>query len=151
MVTKIVLSGVNIEGDFSMSFSMPALVKLVMSISIVLGAALDVAQTGGPAPATIPQSAGQIPSSSQLLPPCPTHGEQSDALGKKTPSGSEPAASQPAERSGIRPSADGHETSAAPTVKGPDHAVRSPVDCPLIPGHPNALPPGNYKLPELSK
>ena len=100
------------------------------------------------------QSPAQKPSDTRGIPPCPTAAEQTAALGAKSDTGTEAAAAQPAERSGILPSAGGPgvgTSSAAPTVAKDGVAVRSPLDCPLVPGHPNSLAPGAQKLPEPSK
>ena len=111
------------------------------------------AQTIVPAPAPTSQSPAQLPLKSDGVPPCPTFAEQRAALGAKTATGTEEPAAQPAERSGILPSAggSGQLRSAAPTVQSSGEAVRSPLDCPLVPEHPNAVMPGPIKLPELSK
>ena len=106
------------------------------------------------APAPSSQSPAQKPSDTRGIPPCPTAAEQTAALGAKSDTGTEAAAAQPAERSGILPSAGGPgvgTSSAAPTVAKDGVAVRSPLDCPLVPGHPNSLAPGAQKLPEPSK
>lgn len=111
------------------------------------------AQVTSPAPAPTSQSPAQLPLKADGVPPCPTFEEQRGALGAKTPTGTEQPAAQPAERSGILPSAggSGQLRSAAPTVQSGGEAVRSPLDCPLIPEHPNAVMPGSAKLPEISK
>jgi hypothetical protein len=106
------------------------------------------------APAPTSQSPAQQPSKTDGIPPCPTFAEQNAALGKATGSGTEAPAAQPAERSGVLPSAGGAglDKSEAPTVGMHGQEVRSPLDCPLVPDHPNAIPPGTIKnLPTLSK
>ena len=117
------------------------------------------AQTAAPqppatstAPAPTSQSPLQKPPTNEGIPPCPTAAEQKDALSKQTASGTEKAAAQPGERSGVLPNAVGPGTdmSAAPTVQTDGASVRSPMDCPLVTGHPNALTPGPKTLPEPS-
>jgi hypothetical protein len=71
--------------------------------------------------------------------PCPSIAEQTAALETKKRTGVEPPAAQPAERSAILPSAPGKDPSAASTVQQDGKALPSPLDCPLAPGHPNAL------------
>ncbi len=108
------------------------------------------AQTAAPAPAATSQSPAQQ-SNAAGIPECATIAEQQKALGGKTASGSEKIAAQPAERSGILPSAGntGNDPSAAPTMSENGKEVRSPLDCPLIEGHPNAPMPTT--LPKQSK
>jgi hypothetical protein len=109
--------------------------------------AYAIASGGGAAaqpvsPPTVP--ATTAPGTSAGIPPCPTLAEQKAAMGKKSTTGSEVAAVQPAERSGVLPSASGPgiKASAAPTVQGDSGSQRSAVDCVLIPEHPNAIQPG---------
>ena len=122
-------------------------------LGCLVGVEVVHAQAVAPAPAPTSQSPAQLPLKSDGIPPCPTFAEQRAALGAKTATGTEQPAAQPAERSGILPSAggSGQLRSAAPTVQNGGEAVRSPLDCPLIPEHPNAVMPGPAKLPELSK
>ena len=117
------------------------------------------AQTAAPqtpatttAPEPTSQSPLQKPPKNEGIPPCPTAAEQNDALSKQTASGTEKAAAQPGERSGVLPNAvgPGTDVSAAPTVQTDGSSVRSPMDCPLVPGHPNALTPGPKTVPEPS-
>ena len=122
-------------------------------LGCLVGVEVVHAQATAQSPAPTSQSPAQLPLKSDGIPPCPTFAEQRAALGAKTATGTEQPAAQPAERSGILPSAggSGQLRSAAPTVQNGGEAVRSPLDCPLIPEHPNAVMPGPAKLPELSK
>jgi hypothetical protein len=128
---------------------------LMAMLGIVVAGSNSLAQTA-PSPSTAPaptsQSSAQQPNKSDGLPPCPTFAQQDAALGKKNATGSEISAGQPGERSGILPSAGGPGivSSAAPTM-GQGGSVRSPLDCPLVADHPNALPPGPKVMPESSK
>lgn len=132
------------------------IVDIVISIGLLASSQSVVAQVapqppaGAPAPTS--QSPAQLPTKSDGIPPCPTFAEQEAALGKKTASGTEVPAAQLAERSGILPSAGGSglDKSEAPTVGLQGSEVRSPLDCPLIAGHPNAIPPGPRPMPKLS-
>jgi hypothetical protein len=113
-----------------------------------------IAQGAAPAPAPTSQLPAQQVPAAIGIPPCATLEQQTAALGAKTPSGSEKLAGQPAERSGILPSAGtaGAASSAAPTMQQDGQTYRSPLDCPLVSNHPNALPPGSVpNLPQLSK
>lgn len=125
--------------------------KKIVAISGLLVVATIVqvnAQTA--APAATSQSPAQQ-SNAPGIPECATIAEQQKALGGKTASGSEKLAAQPAERSGILPSAGnaGNDPSAAPTMSENGKQARSPLDCPLIEGHPNAPMPTT--LPKQSK
>lgn len=124
------------------------LIAAALASLLPFGAAL--AET---APEPTSQSPLQKPLSNDGIPPCPTFAEQRAALGVKTASGTEMPAAQMGERSGIVPNAagPGAEASAAPTVKSNGESVRSAFDCPLIPEHPNALPPGPQVAPQPSK
>jgi hypothetical protein len=127
---------------------------LLAALSIALQTGTVTAQTATPAaPAPTSQIPAQTPPNTNGIPPCPTFAQQAAALGKKTGSGTEQAAAQPGERSGILPSAGGTglDPSAAPTVETQGAAVRSPLDCPLVSDHPNSLDPGPKVLPEPSK
>ena len=83
-----------------------------------------------------------------IKPPCPSIADQKQAAGRKAASGTETPPAQPAERSGILPSAGSDGSSAAPTVQQNKEAMASPLDCPLAPTHPNALtsPPPEPKF-----
>lgn len=122
----------------------------VVLAAFVLGSPA-IAQTVAPAPTS--QTPAQQAPNSTGIPNCPTFAEQRAALGKKTSSGSEKLAAQPAERSGILPSAGttSADPSAAPTMSENGKEYRSPLDCPLIPEHPNAVKPGTVVLPKLSE
>jgi hypothetical protein len=74
--------------------------------------------------------------------PCPTLKEQRQAANKSSPDKGEPPAMQPAERSAILPEVGGEKQSAAPTVQQDGKEMRSPIDCAMIPQHPNAPPKG---------
>jgi hypothetical protein len=124
--------------------------SLIAMLLLVATAGHSLAEGAAPAPTS--QSPAQTPRTATGLPPCATFEEQRAALGKKAPSGSERLAGQPAERSGILPSAGASATdpSAAPTMKEGGKEFRSPLDCPLVPEHPNAVQPGTTTLPKLS-
>ena len=112
------------------------------------------AETPAAPHANAASSAQTQPNVAQNLPPCPTAAEQTAALGTRTLSGTPLPAGQAAELSGILPSATGPGTGSAkgaPTVQQPAQAVRSPLDCTLVPGHPNALPAGPVIMPDVSK
>jgi hypothetical protein len=85
-------------------------------------------------------------------PPCPpTVVVQADRAAS-APGQTEVGAAVPIERSGILPSAGNHMASAAPTVQQHGSPMRSAVECPLPPSHPNALPPGarSADVPDVS-
>ncbi|MDZ4843018.1 MAG: hypothetical protein SH859_12905 [Hyphomicrobium aestuarii] len=84
---------------------------------------------------------------------CPTIAEQQQNANKRHTDGTEAKAAIPAERSGILPSAGNYPESAAPTVEQSGQEMPSPLDCPLMPGHPNSLKPGatNADMPDVSK
>ena len=128
-------------------------VTIVAGLVLHLASGVAYGQVPSETPAPISDSAAQKSPNGSGIPPCPTFAEQTAALGAKTSSGSEKLAAQPAERSGILPSAGtaGSGSSAAPTMQDDGRVFRSPLDCPLIPGHPNAVTPGATKLPQLSK
>ena len=135
------------------------IVTMIVSLGLLASTQAVLAQTVIPSTAPAPsppaptsQSPAQLPTKPDGIPPCPTFAEQQAALGVKTDSGTELPAGQPAERSGILPSAGGTglAKSEAPTVGMQGGEVRSPLDCPLISGHPNAIPPGPRPMPKLS-
>ena len=122
----------------------PTSVLVILSCAgaaIAIGHA-DAQSPATPSPPSAPAVTATSPADASRHPPCPTVAQQSGAAGQKTATGTEVAAAQPAERSGILPSATGPgmDKSAAPTVTTQGEAVRSPVDCALVPGHPNAPP-----------
>lgn len=80
-------------------------------------------------------------SPSGAVPPCPTIPEQRASLGEKTKDGIAAAPVNPVEGSIILPSAGGDVRSGAPSAQQDGEALRSAVDCPLAPGHPNAMQP----------
>jgi hypothetical protein len=75
--------------------------------------------------------------------PCPSIKEQKQAANKRSPDKGEPPAAQPAERSAILPEVGGEKQSAAPTVQQDGKEMRSPIDCAMVPQHPNAPPKGS--------
>jgi hypothetical protein len=84
---------------------------------------------------------------------CPTMAEQQQNVNKRHTDGTEAKAAIPAERSGILPSAGNHPESASPTVAQSGQEMPSPLDCPLIPSHPNVAKPGAAAadMPDVSK
>jgi len=100
--------------------------------------ALAAPCSGQDQPANLPPVKG---SASGVIPPCPTLSEQQQAVGKKTPDGAPVAGGQRVEGNVILPSAGG-TTSAAPTAQQDGEALRSPIDCPMAPNHPNSIQSG---------
>ena len=90
-------------------------------------------------------------SPSGVIPPCPSVLEQMAAVGEKTKDGIPAAPVQPAEGSIILPSAGGDSKSAAPSAQQDGQALRSPLDCPMAPNHPNAPLPNSPPPPEILK
>jgi hypothetical protein len=133
------------EGEFSM-FKSAVVGALMLAVT---GSAYS--QSSAPAPTS--ESPAQSLPNAAGIPPCPTFAEQRAALGQKSPAGSEKLAAQPAERSGILSSGTTNraDPSAAPTMADNGQNFRSPLDCPLIPEHPNAVKPGTTVLPKFSK
>jgi len=84
---------------------------------------------------------------------CPTIAEQQQNANKRYTDGTEAKAAIPAERSGILPSAGNHVESAAPTVAQSGQELPSPLDCPLMPNHPNAPKTGAAAadMPDVSQ
>jgi hypothetical protein len=80
------------------------------------------------------------------VPPCPSISEQQATLGEKTKDGIAAAPANPVEGSIILPSTGGDARSGAPSAQQNGEALRSPVDCPLAPGHPNAMIPNGPPL-----
>jgi hypothetical protein len=126
----------------------------MLRMALVAGLSITAAAVWaqGPAPTPTSQSPAQQAGQGPGIPPCATAAEQSAALGQKSAGGSGKLAGQPAELSGILPSAGsaGSGTSAAPTTQDNGMALRSPLDCPLIPGHPNAPSAQPPALPTIS-